>query len=132
MTALRKTAEALSKLVSLCREYDVRLLVVGIPSKIAVSGLKGYTCKFYSEIEQKRFAELATQPLSFDAPDFRLRHMLEMGGVDYISLTDIFRRRGGGDLYGRTDNHWNARGQALAAEIVAERLLANRTARTGH
>jgi hypothetical protein len=43
-------------------------------------------------------------------------------GAPFVDLVAEFRRRGGEGRYFRVDEHWTARGQALAAAVVARRL----------
>jgi len=53
-------------------------------------------------------------------------------GVPFLSLYDLFRARDARSLYLRGgDDHWNAAGQRLAAEVLAAHLLASGLLPTG-
>jgi len=123
--ALRRTGVALEELKALCAEHGMRLLVVGVPSRAEVFQVLNRDSDWgwhdQSEIEQFD-REARRSDLSFDAPDFRLRTMLAVGGLEHLSLLEAFRSHREDRLYGKKDSHWTPEGQRLAAELVAQAL----------
>lgn len=55
-----------------------------------------------------------------------LEDMARALGVPFVSLYDVYRAHDASSLYFRGgDDHWNAAGQRMAAEMMADYLLAN-------
>lgn len=55
-----------------------------------------------------------------------LEDMARTLGVPFVSLYDVYRAHDASPLYFRGgDDHWNATGQRIAAEVMADYLLAN-------
>ena len=113
--AARFTAEYLTAFARELRGGGKRFLVVLIPTREQVS-------------DEKWNAAGAKGPCP--TPDrfgtyTRFADSLRKNGVDVLDLTEPFRqryRRTGEKLYFDLDTHWNARGHALAAELIADRL----------
>jgi len=55
-----------------------------------------------------------------------LEDMARALGVPFVSLFDVFRANDANSLYFHGgDDHWNAAGQRMAAEVMADYLLAH-------
>jgi hypothetical protein len=125
MKSLRRTGEALAELKNVASARDLRLLVVGVPSQTqAAHSLRELRGHFSGDVERMAFLDQAARSPNFslEAPDRWLYHILAAGRIDYLSLTSVFRKNGGGALFGKSDPHWTARGQEIAAEAVAARF----------
>jgi hypothetical protein len=97
-----------------------RLAVVVVNSREEVSAARlGAARALYSSI--------ATADLDPDKPNRLITRFLARRRIPTIELLGSFRTRFAGDGtpgFNIVDMHWTATGHALAAEIVAERLLA--------
>jgi hypothetical protein len=51
------------------------------------------------------------------------RSVAARAGAGFVDLVDVFRAHGAAGRYFRLDEHWNGRGQALAASRLAAALL---------
>jgi len=97
-----------------------RLLVIIIPSIVQLAPDDTMLLKLYSE----------SDPADFDAgqPNRRMADTLQELGIRYVDLLPRFQKQisqgkeGLAHLYFRNDGHFTARGQALAAELIQERL----------
>lgn len=72
------------------------------------------------QIDRKRFPDYDGR--NQVAP---LEEVAKSLGVPFVSLYDVYRKTDANTLYFRDDDHWNGAGQRLAAETVADYLLAN-------
>lgn len=54
-----------------------------------------------------------------------LEDMARTLGVPFLSLYDAYRQRDANTLYFHDDDHWNAAGQRMAAEMMVDYLLAH-------
>jgi len=90
------------------------LLVVVVPP--AVDACEAYDVK----IDRRAYPDYDPARLSRTAADEARRQ-----GLPVLELLDPFRATGADGLYNHDDDdHWNARGQDLAARLAAERVLA--------
>ncbi len=91
----------------------VRLLFLIIPERWDVTGVGG-------QVEaRRRYAGYRSAGLT-DALEAIARHR----GVTCLNLFDSFRQNGAAGLYHPFDEHWNERGQQLAARLTADLLRA--------
>jgi hypothetical protein len=97
-----------------------RFLLVGVASPIEV-------------MPQEILTGLIGQKMNdFDAdqPSRRLAEISARRGIDFLSMVPAFRQRIGNssqtfeDLFLQCDGHWTVRGHQLAAELVAEQVIA--------
>jgi hypothetical protein len=104
----------LQRVKSITDEASVPLLLLIIPHPIDV-------CDSYDtgRVDTDRFPEYDRRNLT--AP---LEIWARSSGAHAISLFDEYQARGACELYYRAGNdHWNAAGQALAAELVVDYVL---------
>jgi len=75
----------------------------------------------WGRVDRKRFPDYnGRNQIAF------LEEMARVLGAPYVSLYDVFRANNANSLYFRDgDDHWNAAGQRLAAEVMADYLLAH-------
>jgi hypothetical protein len=94
-----------------------RCIVMIIPDQYQVDE------RLVDEILRDRGGSLDDYDL--DRPQRELTNVLEAAGVEVLDLLPRFRRAArGGALYRPRDTHWNSRGNRVAADALAERLLA--------
>jgi len=68
-----------------------------------------------------------SESVDVDLPQSRLVAFFEEEGIEYLDLLPVFRRRAETEtLYTPRNTHWNAKGNALAAESLAAYLLEKR------
>jgi lysophospholipase L1-like esterase len=89
-----------------------RLLLLIIPERCDVAGTCG------ASQARRRYPGYRPSGLT-DA----LAAIARRQGVACLDLFESFQRGGSADLYHPLDEHWNARGQLLAARLSAERIL---------
>lgn len=73
------------------------------------------------------YPALVGRDIDLDLPDRRVAEYARGRGIDFLRLEPIFRDRSQGDrgaYHWEIDGHWNAKGNELAAELIAERMLA--------
>lgn len=93
-----------------------RCIIMIIPDQYQVDG------RLVDEILRAEGRSLADYDL--DRPQRALAATLEAAGVEVLDLLPEFRRAArDGALYRPRDTHWNGRGNRLAADALAERLL---------
>jgi len=104
----------LEKIRDVVRARETPLLLVLIPHPVDVAGRHDSI-----EVDRERHPEYDPR-----APTDALARSASELGVRFVDLFDPFQERGAGQLYfGANDDHWNARGQDLAAGLVARRVL---------
>ncbi len=66
----------------------------------------------------------SSDAIALGYPQTRLKRFLDERGVEYLDLLPVLRADGrGAALYKLRDSHWNALGNEVAAESLAERFL---------
>lgn len=105
-----------ARIAELAAARSVPLALVLVPHPLDVAGA-------HETLEVDRAAHPAYRPTA--ATD-ALAEIAARHAIPAVNLFEPFRARGAADLYFRgPDDHWNARGQDVAAELVAE-LIASR------
>lgn len=110
-------AKVLERIRDVSREHDTPLVFLFIPHPVDVTGGEWDSWA----IDRTRFPEYdgRNQIAPLEAAARAL-------GVPHVSLYDVYRSRDARALYFRDgDDHWNAAGQRLAAESMADALLSH-------
>lgn len=116
-----KTDEALDVVRALCLERGLPLKVVVIPDILQVDG-------DVSAAVVKRFPGLRNH-VDEARPQRAIERWCKERDVPCLDLLELMRRetkRTGESLYLGYDPHWNEKGHAFAAEVMARRLWPNR------
>ena len=91
---------------------DIPLVLLLIPHPVDVGGHDSM------EVDRDQYPEYRPNELTDRLEAIATRH-----GIAHVNLYDPFRQRGSRELYFRgLDDHWNERGQDLAAEEMTEFL----------
>ena len=107
----------LLELVAEVEATGARCVIMLIPDQYQVDG------NLVDEILRAEGSSLEDYDL--DRPQRELSAVLEAAGVEVLDLLPEFRRAARhGALYRPRDTHWNSRGNRVAADALAERLLA--------
>ncbi len=121
--AVRKTELAIASMKKLLEARGIRFLILGIPSKAQVACDSSEICNFRLDKRSAAYTEEITKGgYSFDRPDGVLRRIAVNERVEYISLLNFFRSIGAQNIYCKTDSHWNAYGQNVAASVLLKSL----------
>ena len=104
-------AAVLAEMGRVARARSVPLLLVAVPAASDVSEADPH------RVDASRFPEYRPQALT-DALAERARAC----GLPIVNLFDPFRSRRDATLYHPIDGHWNTDAQALAADLVADRI----------
>ena len=108
--------EQLDAMLSLCRERDIRMVVVVGPYKVQVvpSALE----------REKEFLALRDMDLDLELPNRRVAAWAEARGVDLLDLLPAFRSSANPELlYFRVDSHWSDLGHELGGRALADLLV---------
>lgn len=98
-------------------ELSIPLVLLIIPHPMDVLG----GIHDSGEVDQEIYPEYEPEALT----DVLMR-IAEKHNIDSINLFDVFRQRDAAKLYFRGgDDHWNALGQEVAADVVADFLVSN-------
>jgi hypothetical protein len=119
--AAPKEDEAVAAITSFrdkLRARNIHLLVVPVPGKASV----------YPEMLTARAANLQQPTHTHTRATIAA---LQEEGVEVIDLAEAFSRKTSEDYYLAQDTHWTPHGMRLAANVVAERLLALKWIETG-
>lgn len=104
---------ALSRIIDLTQEHQIKLLVFLIPSKESTY-IQEYTKLFPNKIKYIETEEIGYQ---------RLCNLAKTKGVTCLDLTEAFRQNSEGEkLYFDLDNHWNVAGHQLASRLILDIL----------
>lgn len=123
MKAAEKTEVIFSLFTDLLKKRGIEFLVLGIPSKAQV--MKSfYEIALFAEDRRSHdhALDVIAKGYSFDRPDDLMKEIAADRNVPYISLLQIYRENGAEKVYYYIDHHWNAAGQAKAAELLYQRL----------
>lgn len=102
----------LAQIASVCQTAGVRLTVVVVPSAVDIAP------NSVIRVEAERFPTYDPLALS-DA----LSACAREAGIDTLDLTELFLANEPSELFSSPEDfHWNARAQALAADLWIERL----------
>jgi lysophospholipase L1-like esterase len=120
--ALEETAAVLARIADGARALGAVPVFAVLPAGEQVADAPGVVgSRRWSSLAAAGFrltpALLSAAPLS-DA----VRRVAATHDAGFVDLVPAFRRRGGDGLYFEVDEHWTARGQALAATVIARRL----------
>lgn len=98
-----------------CRQARTPWALVILPDEIQVD----------PEVRAQALLPAESERYDFDAPQTHLLHWAAARGVPALDLLPVFRaaQAGRGRLYLPNDTHWNAAGNRLAGEAVAEFML---------
>jgi len=104
-------AAVLAELGRVARARSMPLLLVAVPAGSDVSEADPH------RVDASRFPEYRPQALTE-----ALEEGARAAGLPIVSLFDPFRARRDTPLYYPADGHWNPSAQALAADLVADRI----------
>jgi len=127
-------ADVFGRIIETCKAKNVRIVLVFAPSapqvvmpvakdRIPASALRaflGYRIKDLPAAE-----ELKTQVFErLDVQEKMVAELCKEKGADFVSLTQPLREAAsrGVQVYYTYDQHWTAKGQAIAAEAIAKHL----------
>lgn len=106
--ALARVEDLLIAMRDLCRARDIEFLVVLIPTREQLD-----------PAARERFPAL-----DWDKPQRLLGDFFARNAIPWLDLRPAFAAAAGSaPLYYESDGHWTARGHAVAASAIAERLL---------
>lgn len=114
--AFRDTAAVFAELVDEARRHRARTMLAVFPAA--------------EQVDRSRWPVLAAAGFRLDpamltdgayADGFRT--VAARAGAGFVDLIEVFRARGAAGRYFLLDEHWNARGQALAAARLAAAIL---------
>ena len=114
------TCRLLVETSKLSKNAGADFLIVEVPRKIQFEeSIKEQVIKTYPEIK-----------FDFTLPSKMVRTCARTNGLKYFELLPHFLRaieKGNGPLFHRIiDNHWNARGHAIATKSLVDYLIANK------
>ncbi|WP_341528535.1 SGNH/GDSL hydrolase family protein [Nostoc sp. UHCC 0302] len=108
-----KVEAALSRIIHLTKENQVKLFVFLVPSKESAY-IKDYTQLFPENVALLKNEEIGYQ---------RLCNIAKSQDVTCVNLTDNFRKNSKQEkLYFDIDGHWNSAGHQLAAKLILNTL----------
>jgi lysophospholipase L1-like esterase len=111
--AVVKVEAALSRIIKLTKENQVKLFVVLVPSKESAY-INDYIELFPNDIALLKNEEIGYQ---------RLCALAKSQDVTCVDLTDNFRKNSKQEkLYFDIDGHWNPAGHKLAAKVILDTL----------
>jgi len=105
------TLVALREFKETCNKAGIPLLVVLMPTEIAVNSIFAQAPKGFR--------------IDWGKVDREFERMCKEVGADFLTMTpgfDAYRAKHGRDYRPTYDIHWNAKGHELAAQIILERL----------
>lgn len=116
--AIEKTDRALNYIRARLEQKNIKLLVVGIPSKAQVIRSVREISNFDQDKKANEFFATVKEDLDFDAPDKILEALCKKHHISYISLLKPFRQQSNKKLYYHFDSHWTFQGQEAAANTI--------------
>jgi hypothetical protein len=104
----------LAEMAAIARQNDVKFLVALAPSRVEID----------ADLRAKVIAAFGGDPKDFDGtlPARRVGEALAARGIPFVDLTQATTAAGPERVYNRGDTHWNRRGNAIAAAVIAEAL----------
>jgi hypothetical protein len=119
--AWARTTDYFKQLVETVRGAGAKLAVIIIPDEVQVDARKRATVCQKFELDEKEY--------DLDQPQRGVKELCERENVPCVDVLPAFREQGAqGGLYLDLDTHWNAKGHALAASLLApvlEKLVAH-------
>lgn len=116
--AIEKTDQALSYIKKILEQQNIKVIVVGIPSKAQVMKSVREISNYEQDKKAVEFFNKVKNDLDFDRPDKILADLCMKNGLPYFSLLKSFRKEQGKKLYYHFDVHWTYIGQEVAAKEV--------------
>jgi hypothetical protein len=117
-TIFENTVSVLEDIHRVCQAHDIDLTVVLIPAEVQVD----------RALQRRLIARnpaFRADNTDFELPNRMLRERLSTLGIDVLDLLDPLREESLDQrLYKPRDTHWNIAGNALAADLIGEHLLA--------
>jgi len=114
----------LDEISKICRRRGIALVVVVIPDEFQVNP------ELQDAILESRGKTREESAVDFARPNRMLARELDALGIEYLDLLLAFADAGRQARYYKLrDTHWNIAGNQLAAEQIAEYLLAQRPSR---
>jgi hypothetical protein len=110
--------QVLARIEDIGRDHGVPVLLVFIPSATDVSDEPRWT-------DWARAAAAISAAYRPEALTDVLAGIAERRGFEYVDLFRLFRAAPARKLFFATDPHWNAAGQALAAEAARNKIVAD-------
>jgi hypothetical protein len=121
--AVGASAEAITEFKRLADELGARSIVVLIPTKAMVCREALFITNSQMDPRaEQALAAVTKRGYDFDAVRETWQTIAQRAGVRFVDLTDPFRQHRAEVLFGQIDRHWIARGQQLAAEVIAKAL----------
>jgi hypothetical protein len=125
-TAVARTDSILGAFAAEATRRDIRLVVMGIPSKAMVLRSFKEVALFETDARSREFAlETVRGGYSFDKPDSLAQALAARHALPYLPLLPLFRNRFDAQPYYKIDTHWRAVGESLAADALWEFLKEN-------
>jgi len=119
MKAAEKTDLIISLFADLLKKRGIEFLILAIPSKAQAMKSFHEIARFAEDRNSHDHAlDVIMKGYSFDRPDALLKKLAAKKNIPCISLLQIYRKNGAEKAYYRIDHHWNATGQAMAAELL--------------
>ncbi len=110
--AWSSTRASFDKIVATVRGAGAKLAVIIIPDEVQVDAVKRATLCSRYELDEKEY--------DLEQPQRFVKEMCDRAGVPCVDVLPAFRAEGAqGGLYIDRDTHWNAKGHALAASLLA-------------
>jgi hypothetical protein len=114
-----RTISYLDDIRTACSDRDIELTVVLIPTEVQIDR------SLQQRLIESRPA-YREDNTDFELPNRKLGKRLSALGIDVLDLLGPMREAGQQQpLYKPRDSHWNIAGNALAAKLIAEHLLAS-------
>lgn len=107
-------AARLADMATIAQASGATFLVALAPSRVGID----------AKLRAQVIAEFGGDPHDFDGalPSRRMGEALTARGISFVNLAPPLAAAGPARVYNRADTHWNRRGNALAAEAIADAL----------
>lgn len=116
--AIQKTSEALRYMKAILQDKNIKLIVVGIPSKAQVLKSAREINNFANDPLAASFFQGLQQHIQFETPNKILAELCEKEAIPYVALLPVFRSNLDKKLYYHFDDHWTYIGQKIAADAL--------------
>ena len=117
--AVQKTDSIFGEFLSESKNHNFRLLILDIPSKVAVLRSFKETALYEIDTRSRDYAlETIRQGYAFEKPDSIVQSLSEKHHIHYISLLSTFRKKTELSPFYRIDTHWRTVGEKIAADTL--------------
>lgn len=122
LRAWERTFRLLDEIKEESERIGARFLLVSVSTPHGVLGAEEGRRQL-----EAAYPALVGRDIDLDFPDRRLADYAASHDIDFLRLEPIFRERSAGDrsaYHWKIDGHWNVQGNELAAELIAQHMLA--------